>query len=65
MYKYTHYIAPALVATEECLLGILPMSTRYKVPDRWHLSAQVSRVWHSNRRKAGKKETISQHGKTL
>lgn len=28
------YITPVLVATEECLLGILPMSTRCKMVGR-------------------------------
>lgn len=47
------------------------MSTQYKVLGRWHLSARVFRVWHSNRHKAGKKEMpkwliiINQHEKTL
>jgi len=54
MYKYIYYITPVLVATEECLLGISPGSTRCKALGRWHLSARVSRVWHSSHRKARK-----------
>lgn len=47
------YHTPALVATEECLLGTLPGSTRCKaLLGRWHLSARVSRVWHSSPRRA-------------
>jgi len=46
--------APASVATEECLLGILPMSTRCKAPGHWHLCASVSRVWNVSRRRASK-----------
>lgn len=52
MYIDTHF-TPALVAIEECLLGILPVSIRCKeISGRWHLSARVSHVWHSSHRTA-------------
>lgn len=54
MFKYIIIHAPASVAIEECLLGILPMSTRCKAPGHWHLSASVSRVLNASRRKARK-----------